>query len=112
MNLKALAGKIGLDYDKTVEDFCGDISTLKEKVQSFSVDCDIDEFEDALKTGDEPLIKNIAHKIKKAAEKIGLVPLMNAASQVESADSQTLREASVSLIKMYNDVIQKIKAEN
>ena len=34
MNIRALAGKIGLDYEKTIEDFCGDVSALGAKLSS------------------------------------------------------------------------------
>ena len=40
MNIKAIAGRIGMDYDNVIEDFCGDTGEIRKKLESFTEDCD------------------------------------------------------------------------
>lgn len=111
MNLRSFAGKVGIDYEKTIEDFCGDVNTLKEKLLSFTEDCRIEEFEDALDDGNPELIKSIAHKIGKESEKVGLSPLSKAAKRVDEVDNSKLKGASENLIRVYDEIKEKLDEE-
>ena len=109
MNIKALAGKIGLDYEKTIEDFCGDVSALGSKLKGFSSACNIDELRNALSENNTAAIKKAAHAIRKASEKVGIAPLAKAASRVEEADDAKIASACQTLIEKYSEVIAFIE---
>ena len=111
MNIRALAGKIGLDYEKTIEDFCGDVSALGAKLKGFSSACNIDELKSALSENNTAAIKKAAHAIRKASEKVGITSLAKAASRVEEAEDAKIASACQTLIEKYSEVIAFI-AEN
>lgn len=105
MNIKALAGKIGLDYEKTIEDFCGDVSALGSKLKGFAAACNVDELKAAMDDNDIAAIKKAAHAIRKASEKVGIAPLAKAASRVEEAEDSKIASACQTLIEKYSEVI-------
>ena len=111
MNIKALAGKIGLDYEKTIEDFCGDVSALGAKLKSFAAACNIDELKSAMDDNNIAAIKKAAHAIRKASEKVGITPLAKAASRVEEAEDAKIASACQTLIEKYNEVIEYLDKE-
>lgn len=111
MNIKALAGKIGLDYEKTIEDFCGDVSALGAKLKGFATACNIDELKSAMDDNNIAVIKKAAHAIRKASEKVGITPLAKAASRVEEAEDAKIASACQTLIEKYNEVIEYLDKE-
>lgn len=111
MNIRALAGKIGLDYEKTIEDFCGDVSALGAKLKGFAAACNLDELKAAMDKDDAAAIKKIAHSIRKASEKVGIMPLVKAASRVEDAEEAKASSACQTLIEKCNEVIDYIEKE-
>ena len=111
MNIKALAGKIGLDYEKTMEDFCGDVSALGSKLKGFAAACNVDELKAAMDDNDIAAIKKAAHAIRKASEKVGIAPLAKAASRVEEAEDAKIASACQTLIEKYNEVIEYLDKE-
>lgn len=81
MNIKAIAGKIGLDWENALEYYGGDIGMLKEKLASFEKDTAFDELRKAIEQKDSEMVIKRAHKIKKAAEKVGLNTLAKKAGE-------------------------------
>lgn len=112
MNIRALAGKIGLDYERTIEDFCGDVSALGEKLKGFTAACNIDALKNAMSANDAAAIKKAAHVIRKASEKVGITPLAKAAGRVEEAEDSKIQAACQTLIEKYNEVIDYLEKEN
>lgn len=68
MNIKAIAGRIGMDYDNVIEDFCGDTGEIRKKLESFVSDCDFPALRSAVESGDGEDIRKRAHKVKKTGE--------------------------------------------
>lgn len=108
MNIKALAGKIGLDYENTLEDFCGDVSALSDKLKRFPKECGIASLEAAIELDDALAIRKAAHAIRKASEKVGLTSLTKAASRVEDAEDEKLNCACQALIEKYNEIQEEL----
>ena len=88
MNIKAIASRIGMDYDNVIEDFCGDTSEVRKKLESFITDCNFTALESAVEQNDEELIKKCAHKVKKTGEKLGLTDLVKYAAILEDAKNK------------------------
>ncbi len=104
MNIKALAGKIGMNYDSVLEDFCGDVTSIRAKVESLLSECSIDDLVAAYKAGDEEGVKKAAHTIRKKAEKLGLELLIKAALQVEEAKPGRIQAPYENLVKEFMKV--------
>ena len=61
MNIKAIASRIGMDYDNVIENFCGDTSEVRKKLESFIDDCNFTALESAI----EEIKKNTRHLAKR-----------------------------------------------
>ena len=104
MNLKSMAGKIGMNYDSVLEDFCGDVSSIREKVESLLQECSIDDLVLAYSNGDEEGVRKAAHDIRKKAEKLGLQVLIKAALQLEEAKPGRLAAPYENLVKEFEKI--------
>lgn len=111
MNIKAIASKIGLDWENALEYYGGDINMLKEKLSSFESDTSFSELKKAVEDGNEELIQKGAHKIRKAAEKVGLNKLAKLAEELEG--TRGLRETPLflELEAEYQKVLKALKEE-
>ena len=104
MNIKAIASRIGMDYDNVIEDFCGDTSEIRKKLESFISDCNFTALESAVEQNDEESIKKCAHKIKKTGEKLGLSDLVKHAAILEEAKSGKIASAFAALDGEYKKI--------
>ena len=111
MNIKAIASRIGMDYDNVIEDFCGDTSEVRKKLESFITDCNFTALESAVEQNDEELIKKCAHKVKKTGEKLGLTDLVKYAAMLEDAKSGKISTSFEVLKNEYNKISEILQKE-
>ena len=64
MSIKSLAERIGMDYDSVIEDFCGDVSALKDSLKAFHEAEDINNLKKAVESMDIEGIRKASHKIR------------------------------------------------
>ncbi len=112
MNIRAIADRIGLDYENIIEDYCGDVAALGSRLSAFPESCSLDGFEAAMESKDYDTARSEAKRIRKAAEKVGLIDLKKAAEHAENAKDDKLHSAAASLIQRYREVTECINAEN
>ena len=86
MNIKSIADSIGLDYEMAMEEFCGDVSALGEKLISFPKSTSLAELESAINEGRNDDARTEARKLRKNAEKIGLRKLAESCSELEKSE--------------------------
>ena len=110
MNIKAIAGRIGMDYDNVIEDFCGDTGEIRKKLESFISDCDFAALRSAVESGDGEDIRKKAHKVKKTGEKLGLTSLVKCAALLEDAKNGKVASAFSALEKEYTKVADILAA--
>ncbi len=104
MNIRAIAKQIGMDYDNVLEDFCGDVSAIKTKLESYIEDTAFPVLSDAIEKSDAAEIKKAAHKVKKASEKLGLTTMTKYASVLENSKEDKMQSAYETLEKEYKKV--------
>lgn len=112
MNIKAIATKIGIDYENVLEDFCGDVSALGEMLQAFSEASFSSKLKEALDKADHESIKSLAHKIRNNSEKLGLSTIAKAARRVEDADLDKIKNATIVLIEKIDEAVAAIDQSN
>jgi len=93
-----------MDYDNVLEDFCGDVSTITAKLESYLKDVDFPSLKAAMETKDAGAIVKAAHKVKKASEKLGLKTMTKYASTLENSKSDKMEAAYETLEKEYSKV--------
>ena len=108
MNIKAIADKIGIDYETVLEDFCGDVSELGSRLQRFAASDVITELKNALEAADHAHVKSLAHEARNKAEKVGLKNIAKVARRVEDADDDKIKNATIVLIEKLEDVFAAI----
>lgn len=99
MNIKTFAEKTGIDYEKVMEDFCGDTAALKERILSFEPDCSIPSLKAAIEEKNEEAVHSIAHRIRKNAEKLTLNEIARLARKLEEADTERFQSLAEPLEK-------------
>ncbi len=104
MNIRAIAGKVGLDYENIIEDFCGDVKTLSGKLSSFTDSFTLEDLKAAVEKKDYDAVRKAAKVIRKGSEKVGLKDLAKAAEYVEDAKDEKIHSAAMSLIEKYEEV--------
>ena len=109
MNIKAIAGKIGLDWEEALEYYGGDINMLKEKLSSFEKETAFDELKKAMEEKDSEMVAKGAHMIKKASEKVGLKTLAKIAGELENSKGLKETPLFLELEKEYQSVISALK---
>ena len=103
MNIKAIAERIGMDYENVMEDYCGDVAAVKERLLRFPSDTDLSALEGCVSSGDMDGIRREAHRIRKCAKKLGLGSLAGIASHLEETGEgldmlRTTRDSICSVI--------------
>lgn len=111
MNIRAIADKVGLDYENIIEDFCGDVKALREKLSSFTETITLEDLKASIEKKDYDGARKAAKAIRKGAEKVGLKDLVKAAQYAEEAKDEKLHSAVASLIEKYEE-IKKVLDEN
>ena len=108
MNIKAIANKIGMDYEGALEYYGGEVHLLQAKLDSFISDADFDSLKSAVDSNDEAAVKAQAHKIRKIAEKVCLRNLEHLASNLETSGNLN---AFTPLEKEYNEIVKALTEE-
>ena len=111
MSIKSLAEKIGMDYENVLEDFCGDVSTLKDTLRNFSSSHDEEALRKSVEAMDGEGVKREAHKIRKSAEKLGLEDLRTAAARLEEVNEEKVPADYQHLKAIYDRTIRAIDEE-
>jgi hypothetical protein len=111
MNISSIAKQIGMDYDLVLEDYCGDVSIVADKLSTFVGDCAFASLEESVNNGDEENIRKGAHRIKKLSEKLGIKPLEKSAEQLENAKSSKIAALFASLKEEYLKIEKVLSAK-
>ena len=111
MSIKSLAGAIGMDYESVIEDFCGDVSALKETLKAFA-SADYQALKNAVDANDKESVKKEAHRIRKSAEKLGLNNLRTAASRLEEVSEEKIPADYAHLETILKSTVEAISKEN
>ena len=111
MSIKSLAGAIGMDYESVIEDFCGDVSALKETLKAFA-SADYQALKNAVDANDKESVKKEAHRIRKSAEKLGLNNLRTAASRLEEVSEEKISADYAHLETILKSTVEAISKEN
>lgn len=85
VNITNFAQKLGLDYEKIVEDYCGDMQALAHDILVFPELCRLDDVEKALNEKDVTAVHTAAHRMRKAAEKLSLDEIVRLSRRLEEA---------------------------
>lgn len=112
MNIKAIANKIGLDYENALEDFCGDVSELSSRLQKFASSDVVNELKKSFENGDHANIKKIAHSVRNSSEKIWLTNIAKIAGRVETADDDKIKNATAVLIEKLEEIDSTINKKD
>lgn len=112
MSIKSLAERIGMDYDSVIEDFCGDVSALKDSLKAFHEAEDINNLKKAVESMDIEGIRKASHKIRKGAEKLGLGELRTAAARLEEVNAEKIPADAEHLEKLHAEILKAIEEEN
>ncbi len=111
MSIKSLAEKIGMDYESVIEDFCGDVSALRESLRKFPSSHDEEALSMAVAAKDWEGVKKEAHRIRKSAEKLGLEELRTAASRLEEVNEEKVPADYEHLKALYDEAVRAIEEE-
>jgi len=104
MNIRAIAKQIGMDYDNVLEDFCGDVSAIKAKLENYIEDASFSGLTSIIDKGDTAEVKKAAHKVRKASEKLGLTVMAKYAAVLENSKEDKMQSAYETLEKEYRKV--------
>ena len=105
MNIKAIADRLGMDYEDALEYYGGEVSLLQAKLDSFVADADFPALKASVEAEDEKAIKAGAHKVRKVAEKVCMRNLEHLAANLENSRSSN---AFVVLEKEYDDIVKAL----
>ena len=111
MSIKSLAERIGMDYDSVIEDFCGDVTALKDALRAFPSKTATAVLEECVKNMDMEGIRKEAHAIRKSAEKLGLGELRTSAARLEEVNAEKVPADSEHLIKLQREIAKAIEEE-
>ncbi|MBO8436943.1 MAG: Hpt domain-containing protein [Spirochaetes bacterium] len=99
-----------MDYESVIEDFCGDVSALKDALKAFaSTDCQ--NLSEAVEKNDDATVKKEAHRIRKSAEKLGLEKLKVAAARLEEVNEEKVPADYAHLASIFTSTVDAIKKE-
>ncbi len=111
MNIRAIAERIGMDYDGVMEYYCGDVAVVKEKLMQFPESASLEKLEAAIEADDETAVRKEAHAIRKAAEKLGLQEMAKAASAVEEVSRGKLPDDFSKLKAIQKEICSVLEGE-
>ena len=105
MNIKAIAGRLGMDYEDALEYYGGEVSLLQAKLDSFIADVDFPSLKASVEAEDEEAIKSKAHKVRKIAEKVCMRNLEHLAANLENSGCSN---AFTHLEKEYEEIVKAL----
>lgn len=77
-----------MDYEKVMEDFCGDVEAVRSRLQSFASSDTAVRISECIASGDYAGARKLAHTLRKDAEKLGLGELMTKAGRLEEVSDE------------------------
>lgn len=109
MNIRAIADKIGMDYEGVMEDFCGDVSIVREKLLSFAGSDISSSIDTCIAAKDYEGARKLAHSLRKNAEKLGIRSLAEYAGRVEEVSDDKIAGDWKDTKELYSSIINAIK---
>ena len=111
MNIRNIAARIGMDYEEALEDYCGDVAALSERLESFPCECHIEDLESAVESGSEEDARREAKRIRKLAEKAGLATLRDRCHELERSERESWQAELASIKALCSEIISVIEGE-
>ena len=106
MNIRSFADAAGIDYERLMDEFCGDTKALSTSIRSYLDTCDLPSLvksvkDKSVKDGDEEAVRSSAHRIRKCAEKLLLDETASLARKLEDAPAERMHSLVTPLEKEF-----------
>ena len=101
MNIRSFADATGIDYERLMDEFCGDTKALSTSIRSYLDTCDLPSLVKSVKDGDEEAVRSSAHRIRKCAEKLLLDETASLARKLEEAPAERMHSLVTPLEKEF-----------
>ena len=98
-----------MDYEKVMEDFCGDVGAVREKLMAFASGNIAESIDGCLGSGDYAGAKKLAHSLRKNAEKLGIWKLAEQAGRIEEVNDEKVQADWHEAKELYTSIINAIK---
>ena len=98
MNIRSFADATGIDYERLMDEFCGDTKALSTSIRSYLDTCDLPSLVKSVKDGDEEAVR---HRIRKCAEKLLLDETASLARKLEDAPAERMHSLVTPLEKEF-----------
>lgn len=109
MNIRAIADKIGMDYEGVMEDFCGDVGAVREKLMAFASGNIAESIDGCLGSGDYAGARKFAHSLRKNAEKLGIKKLAEQAGRLEEVSDEKMQADWQEAKELHASIVNAIK---
>ena len=109
MNIRAIADRIGMDYEGVMEDFCGDVSIVREKLLSFAGSDVSSSIDTCIADNDYAGARKLAHTLRKNAEKLGIKALAERAGRRVEVREEKIAGDWQETKELYLSIINAIK---
>ncbi len=109
MNIKTFAKKTDIDYEKVMEDFCGDTAALKKAIETFADRQAFDSLLKAIEEKDEESVKALSHRLRKEAERLSLSECSKLCRKLEESPSDKYRGFLSPLSKEFDSIISALE---
>lgn len=104
MNIKTFADAVGMDYERVIEDFCGDTAALGAMIAAYPEKAGYDDLRKALESGGAEAARKSAHRLRKESERIGLDEIAELAQKIEKAGDDRLKSFAEPLDKAWKTI--------
>ena len=111
MSIRSISGRIGMDYDSVIEDYCGDVPALAEALRAFPSGTEEEELRKSIGNEDWDGARKAAHTLRKRAEKVGLKDLAEKASLLEEVSGEKMPGDFLQLEALYREICGIITEE-
>ena len=101
MNIRSFADAAGIDYERLMDEFCGDTKALSTSIRSYLDTCDLPSLVKSVKDGDEESVRHAAHRIRKCAEKLLLDETTCLDRKLEEAPAERMHSLVTPLEKEF-----------
>ena len=98
-----------MDYEGVMEDFCGDVSIVREKLLSFAASDTAESIDRCIGDKDYAGARKLAHSLRKNAEKLGIKALAERAGRVEEVSDEKIEGDWKETKELYASIINAIK---
>ncbi len=111
MSIRSIAGRIGMDYDSVIEDYCGDVPSLAATLREFPSGTAVEEMRKCIGEENWDGARKAAHALRKRAEKVGLKKLAEKAALIEEVSSEKMPHDFLQLEALYREICGIITEE-